>query len=73
MAAQQSRDVHIRICYGDIEVTMIAESISYAPDAVHDLNRRAVETFADAVRLVEALESTHSDDDELVEESQEDQ
>jgi len=66
----ESRDVHMRIVYGDLEIVMIAESISYSADAVHDLRNRTLESFAHALQLIEPFEralelvSTSDDDTE---------
>lgn len=52
----ESRDVHMRITYGDLEIVMIAEGIAYAADAVHDLRNRTLESFAHALQLIEPFE-----------------
>lgn len=68
----ESRDVHMRIAYGDLEIVMIAESISYSADAVHDLRNRTLEAFAHALQLIEpyerALELVSTSDDETEDE-----
>lgn len=72
MTQQPSRDVHMRIAYGDLEIVMIAENISYAADAVHDLRNRTLEAFQHALNMIEpferALELVATSDEETEDE-----
>lgn len=72
-----SRDLHVRVRYGDLSVDVTAEAVSYAPDALDDMQRKAIEAFADAWRIVEPFERfttalLESPLEELVEEDHED-
>ena len=51
-----SRDLHVRVRYGDLLVHLTAEGASYSPDALDDMSTRALEAFAEAWRLVEPYE-----------------
>lgn len=43
MSRITSRDIQLHVRYGDIQVSMIAEGVSWSPDAANDLvNRTAV-------------------------------
>lgn len=51
-----SRDLRVRIAYGDLRVDLTAEGASYSPDALDDMNGRALQAFAEAWRCVEPFE-----------------
>lgn len=45
MSRAYSRDIQLHIRYGDIAIAMLAEGVSWSPDAAHDLVARASEAF----------------------------
>lgn len=51
-----SRDLHVRVSYGELFVHLTAEGASYSPDALDDMKANAVQAFAEAWRLVEPYE-----------------
>lgn len=51
-----SRDLHVRLSYGDLVVHLTAEAVSYAPDALDDMTNRALEAFARSWQMVEPFE-----------------
>lgn len=51
-----SRDLHVRVSYGELSVHVTAEAVSYAPDALDDMKSKAVQAFADAWHVVEPYE-----------------
>ena len=81
-----SRDLHVRVSYGELQVHLTAEGVSYSPDALDDMKSKALQAFTEAWRLVEpyerfavsvleGLEVLAEDElgiDELVEEDHED-
>lgn len=73
-----SRDLHVRVSYGELAVRVTAEGVSYAPDALDDMRAEAIRAFADAWQVVEPFERFAVSlppfelDDELVEEGRED-
>lgn len=78
-----SRDMHVRVSYGELAVQFTAEGVSYSPDALDDMKRRAVQAFTEAWELIEpferftvsVLDALQDDElaiEELVEEDHED-
>lgn len=78
-----SRDLHVRVAYGELMVHLTAEAVSYSPDALDDMKTKAIQAFRDAWELVEPFErfavsvfEPFTEDDltieELVEEEHED-
>ena len=51
-----SRDLHVRVSYGDLLVHLTAEGASYSPDALDDMKTKAVQAFTEAWQLVEPYE-----------------
>jgi len=66
-----SRDLQVRIGFGDYYVLVNAEGVSYAPDALHDMVLRTVEMFREGYAIVRAdmlpddeeADATTGDDD----------
>lgn len=52
MAQATSRDLHVRLTYGDITVTIVAEGVSYSPDALSDMSNRAVNMLTEALLVI---------------------
>ena len=72
-----SRDLHVRVSYGELEVHVTAEAVSYAPDALDDMKTKAIQAFTDAWHVVEpyerfAVSLPPFEIDELIEEDHED-
>lgn len=77
-----SRDLHVRVSYGELMVHLTAEAVSYSPDALDDMKVKAVQAFVEAWQCVEpyerfavsVLESPYDEllIEELVEEEHED-
>lgn len=51
-----SRDLHVRVEYGELMVHLVAEGVSYSPDALDDMKSKAVQAFTDAWKVVEPYE-----------------
>lgn len=51
-----SRDLHVRVSYGELLVHLTAEGVSYSPDALDDMRSTALQAFSEAWRLVEPHE-----------------
>ena len=55
--ATSSRDMHVRLTYSDVAtVTLVAEGVSYSPDALADMCNRAVNVLAEALLVIEPYE-----------------
>ena len=63
-----SRDLHVRLTYADLSVTIVAEGVSYSPDALSDMANRAVNMLTESLLVVapheRALATAALDDDE---------
>lgn len=68
--AEQNRDMHVRLQYADITVVLVAEGVSYSPDALSDMSNRAVNMLAESLLLIGPYERSlvgaddEDDDDE---------
>lgn len=65
---QHSRDMHVRLTYSDLTIVLVAEGVSYSPDALSDMANRAVNMLAESMLIVDPYERAHAglddDDDE---------
>lgn len=44
-----SKDIKVSIAYSELWVEILAEDVSYAPDAVHDMMTQAIRAFSDTI------------------------
>lgn len=51
-----SRDLHMRIAFGEYVVDMTAENSSYSPDVVQDMRNRVLEMFVAGLRELHELD-----------------
>lgn len=58
-----SRDLNVRLSFGDFCAFINAEGVSYAPDALHDMIQQAVVAFREGYAVVRA-DMVAGDDDE---------
>lgn len=66
-----SRDLHMRIAFGEYVVDMTAENQSYSPDVVHDMRTRVLEMFVTGLRELHELDfDPLEDDDEDIEDTE---
>lgn len=76
MAQATSRDMHVRLTYADITVTIVAEAVSYSPDALSDMSNRAVNMLTEALLVIGPYERASIgapiDDDDLDEDIDDD-
>ena len=59
-----SRDLNVRLSFGDFCAFINAEGVSYAPDALHDMIQQCVAAFRDGYAVVRADMVATGDDDE---------
>jgi hypothetical protein len=64
MAAAVSRDLHVRIEYGDLRITLLAEAVSYSPDALDDMRKQAMSMFREALDYANDIEHLIDDDED---------
>ena len=57
----QSRDMTLHIIYGDLRVTLVAESVSWSPDVAADMVTRGVAAFREAFDIAGDF-ATEADD-----------
>lgn len=70
VAAAVSRDMHLRVEYGELQITLMAEAVSYAPDVLHDMRTQIVAMLRDALAAIADEDIADSDDTpELLDES----
>lgn len=61
-----AKDIKVSIAYDQLWVEILAEGVSYAPDAVHDMMSQAIRAFSDTITELRehGVISTLQDDDE---------
>jgi hypothetical protein len=61
-----SKDIKVSIAYDNLWVEILAEEVSYAPDAVHDMMTQAIRAFSDTITELRShgVISTLDDDEE---------
>lgn len=65
-----SRDLHMRIAFGEYVVDMTAENQSYSPDVVHDMRTRVLEMFVTGLRELHELDFDPLEDDDDMEDTE---
>ena len=80
MAHTQARDMWMALRFGDLEVNISAEGVSYSPDVAHDMIGHLIRGFTEAITelrshgVIGAYADTDDDDgDETDEEETEDE
>ena len=68
--APVSRDMHVRLEYADVRIVLVAEAVSYSPDALQDMSNRAVNILTETLlvtgpyeRAALGVEDVDDDDD----------
>ena len=71
MSQQAPRDMWMMIRFGQLEVDLSAEGVSYAPDVAHDMTSHLIRAFSEAISelrahgvIGEAESDDPADDDE---------
>lgn len=49
MSDSGAREMYVTVGYGDLEITIGATDVAWAPDVASDLSARALQTFATAL------------------------
>lgn len=49
MSQQAPRDMWMMIRFGQLEVDLSAEGVSYAPDVAHDMTSHLIRAFSEAI------------------------
>jgi hypothetical protein len=66
-----ARDIKVSIAYSELWVEILAEDVSYAPDAVHDMMTQAIRAFSDTITelrshgVISTLEDGEEDEYEI--------
>lgn len=74
-----SKDIKVSIAYDNLWVEILAEEVSYAPDAVHDMMTQAIRAFSDTITelrshgVISTLEDGEEDEYEIELEEGEDE
>ena len=67
MSQQAPRDMWMMIRFGQLEVDLSAEGVSYAPDVAHDMTSHLIRAFSEAISELRAhgvIGQATDDDDE---------
>ena len=54
MSQQAPRDMWMMIRFGQLEVDLSAEGVSYAPDVAHDMTSHLIRAFSEAISELRA-------------------